>query len=77
MREELDKSKLQLLQLGEKFIKLDNWQEERFTEVISHLYQDLVAKEEALKKLEEIVQETKKAPSIATIKASTMRRKAW
>jgi hypothetical protein len=33
MREELDRSILHLLQLGKKFIELDNWQEERFTEV--------------------------------------------
>jgi hypothetical protein len=72
MREELDKSILQLLQLGDKFIELDNWQEERFIEVTSHLYQDLEVKEEALKKLEAIVQETKQAPSIATAEASTM-----
>jgi hypothetical protein len=38
MREELDRSILYLLQLGEKFIELDNWKEERFTEVIAHLY---------------------------------------
>jgi predicted nucleic acid-binding Zn-ribbon protein len=37
MREELDKSRFQLLQLGEKFIELDNWQEERFIEVTAHL----------------------------------------
>jgi uncharacterized protein YPO0396 len=68
MREELDKSILQLLQLGEKFIELDNWQEERFTEVTAHLYHDLEVKEEALKKLEAVVQETKQAPSIAILK---------
>jgi hypothetical protein len=38
MREELDRSILQLLQLEEKFTQLDNWQEERFTEVTTQLY---------------------------------------
>jgi hypothetical protein len=41
--------------LGEKFIELDNWQEERFNEVTAHLYHDLEPKEEALKKLEAVV----------------------
>jgi hypothetical protein len=72
MREKLDRSSLQLLQLGEKFIELDNWQEERFTKITAHLYQDLVAKEEALKKLEAAIQETKQAPSISNAEASTM-----
>jgi hypothetical protein len=72
MREELDRSRLQLLQLGEKFTQLDNWQEERFTKVTAQLYQDLEVKEEALKKLQEIVQETKQAPFIATVEANTM-----
>jgi hypothetical protein len=58
---------LYLLQLGEKFIELDNWQEERFIEVTSHLYHDLVVKEEALKKLEAVFQETKEAPSISIV----------
>jgi hypothetical protein len=53
------------LQLGEKFIELDDWQEERFREVTSHLYHDLEVKEEALKKLGETIQETKQSPSIA------------
>jgi hypothetical protein len=34
---------------------LDNWKEDRFTKMTSQLYQDLVAKEEALKKLQAIV----------------------
>jgi hypothetical protein len=58
--------------LREKFIDMDNWKEERFMKVTTHLYHDLAAKEETLKKLEAIVQETKQAHSISTIKASTM-----
>jgi RNA processing factor Prp31 len=72
MREELDESIFQLLQLGEKFIEMDNWKEESFIEVTSHIYHDLEVKEDALKKLKEVFQETKKSSSIATIKASTM-----
>jgi hypothetical protein len=52
MWEELDRSRLYLLQLGEKFTLLENWQDERFTEVIAQLYQDLIAQEEALKKIQ-------------------------
>jgi hypothetical protein len=77
MREELDKSRLQLLQLEEKFTQLDNWKEERFTKVTAQLYQDLVVKEEALKKLQEVIQETKQAPSISTMEANTMTSQAW
>jgi hypothetical protein len=51
---------------------LDNWKEERFTEVTAILYQDLAVKEEALKKIWVTIQETNKSPSIATGKASTM-----
>jgi hypothetical protein len=51
MRVESYKSRLHLLQLGEKFIELDNWQDERFNEVIALLYHDLTMKEEALKEL--------------------------
>jgi hypothetical protein len=58
--------------LGEKFIEMDNWKEERFTEVTSHIYHVLEVKEDALKKLKEVFQETKKSSSTATIKASTM-----
>jgi hypothetical protein len=72
MREKLDKRRLQLLQLGEKFIELDNFQEDRFTKVTAHLYHDLVAKEEALKNIESVIQETKQAPSIAIFEASTI-----
>jgi hypothetical protein len=53
MRVELGRRKLKLLQLGEKFTQLDNWKDERFIEVFVQLYQDLVAKEEALKKIQE------------------------
>ena len=67
MREKLDRRKLHLLQLGEKFIALDNWQEDRFIEVTTHLYHDLVVKEEAFKKLEVVFQETKEAPSISIV----------
>jgi hypothetical protein len=72
MREELNKSILYLLQLGEKFIELDNWQEERFTEVTTHLYHELVAKEETLKNLEVVFQESQQASFVATTEASTM-----
>jgi hypothetical protein len=51
MTTELDRSRLQLFQLGEKFTELDNWQEERLTEVTTQLYQDMEMKEETLKKL--------------------------
>jgi hypothetical protein len=54
---------------------LDNWQEERFIEVTAQLYQDLAVKEEALKELEAVVQETKQAPSIATVEAIPMEEK--
>jgi hypothetical protein len=60
------------LAIGEKFTQLDNWQEERFTKVTAQLYWDLVAKEEALKKLQAAAQETKQAPSIAIVEANTM-----
>jgi len=58
--------------LGEKFTQLDNWQEDKFTEVITQLYQDLEMKEQALKKLQEVIQETKKSPSISIAESSTM-----
>jgi len=76
MRVELDRS-IQCLQLGDKFIELDNWQEERFTEVTAQLYLDLEMKEEALKEIEADVQETKQAPSIAIVKASTRTEAVW
>jgi hypothetical protein len=76
MRVELDRS-IQCLQLGDKFIELDNWQEERFTEVTAQLYLDLEMKEEALKEIEADVQETKQAPSITIVKASTMTEAVW
>jgi hypothetical protein len=59
MREELDKHTLQHLQLEDKFTQVDNWQEERFTEVIAQMYQDFIGNEEALKKLQATIQETK------------------
>ena len=59
--------------MGEKFIELDNWQEERFTKFIAQLYKDLVVKEEALKDVESFFQETKQVPFITTIKDSTMK----
>jgi hypothetical protein len=56
MMVELDRN-IQCLQLGDKFIEMDNWQEERFTEVTAQLYLDLEMKEEALKEIEADVQE--------------------
>jgi len=58
--------------LGEKFIELDNWKYERFTEVTAKLYRELAAKECALKRIHEIFQETKKSPFVSTMEASTM-----
>jgi hypothetical protein len=40
--------------------------------VTAHLYQDLESKEEALNKLQVVVQDTKKSPSISTVESSTM-----
>jgi hypothetical protein len=39
VRADWDKSKVQLVQLGEKVIQLDNWQNERFTQMMAQLYQ--------------------------------------
>lgn len=65
--------KLQLVQTGEKVIQWDNWQGERFTQMMAQLHQELAEKEEALAKLQVVVQETKEAkqPSIATREASS------
>jgi hypothetical protein len=62
------------VQLGEKVIQMDSWQEERLTQMMTQLQLELAEKEEALAKLQEVVQETKEAkpPSIATIEANTM-----
>jgi hypothetical protein len=53
---------------------MDNWKEDRLTEVTSHLYYDLESKEETFKKLEAILQETKQAPFICTTEDSTMKK---
>jgi hypothetical protein len=58
MRAKLGKSRLQFLQLGKKFT--------------TQLCRDLEVKEEALKELEAVIQETKKAPFVATVEANAM-----
>jgi hypothetical protein len=52
-----DKHRVQLVHLGEKVIQLDSWQEDRLTQMMAQLQQELVEKEEALEKLQAIVQE--------------------
>jgi hypothetical protein len=59
--------------LGEKFIELDNWQEERFTKVTAHLYQDLVVKEEALKEARIICPRDQASPFHYHYQRSTMK----
>jgi hypothetical protein len=65
-----DKSRVQLVQLGEKVIQMDIWQEDKLTQMMAQLHQELEEKEEALEKLQAVVQETKEAkpPSIATFR---------
>ena len=59
-----DKSRVQFVQLGEKVIKADNWQEERFTKMMAQLFQELETKEEALAKLHGAIQKTKEAKQL-------------
>jgi hypothetical protein len=68
-----DKRKLKLVHLGEKVAQLDNCKEDRFTQIMTHLQQEL-AEKEALENLQETVQENKKEnpPSTVTFEASTM-----
>jgi hypothetical protein len=49
--EDWDKNRVQLVQLGEKVIQLDNWQEERFTQMMAQVAPRIGKKEEALAKL--------------------------
>jgi chromosome segregation ATPase len=46
-----DKYIAQLAHLGEKVIQLDRWKEDRLTQMLAQLQQELVEKEEALEKL--------------------------
>jgi len=39
--EDWDKRKVHLVQLGEKVIQLDNFQVERFTQIMAHFHQEL------------------------------------
>lgn len=73
MREKLDKSRLQLLQLGEKLTQLDSWHDDRIKQMLTQLHQ-LAEKEKALGKLQEVVQEHREAKlaSIATAEANTV-----
>ena len=41
-----------LNQLGDKFISINNWQEDRFNKMKTQLYRDLAMKEEALKNIQ-------------------------
>jgi hypothetical protein len=74
VRTDWDKHRAQLVYLGEKVIQMDNWQEDRFTQMMTQLQQDLEEKEKALERLQEVVQEHRGArkPSISTANASTM-----
>jgi hypothetical protein len=47
---------VQLVHLGEKIIQMDSWQEDRLTQMMVYLQQEL-AKEEVMAKLQAIVQE--------------------
>jgi hypothetical protein len=69
-----DKHRAQLVHLGEKVIQLDSWKEDRLTQMLAQLQQELAEKEEALEKLQATVQENQKArpPSIATTSTNTM-----
>jgi hypothetical protein len=53
---------------------LDNWQEDRLTQMMISLQQELIEKEEELEKLQAVVEEKREAkpPSITTAKANTM-----
>jgi hypothetical protein len=53
---------------------MDNWQEDRFRQMMMQLQQDLAEKEKALERLQVVVQEHRGArkPSISTADASTM-----
>jgi hypothetical protein len=55
-----DKHRVQLVHLGEKVIQLDRWQEDRLTQMMTQLQQELAEKEEALAKLQATVQEHRK-----------------
>jgi hypothetical protein len=69
-----DKHRTQLVYLGEKVIQMDNWQDDRFTQTMMQLQQDLVETKKALTMLQVVVQENKGArkPSIVTAYAITM-----
>jgi hypothetical protein len=58
--------------LEEKLTQLDNWQEDRFIEMTTQLYQDFTTKEEAMEKLQEYIQKNKPSPSVSTLEANTM-----
>jgi chromosome segregation ATPase len=74
VRTDWDKHRAQLVYLGEKVIQMDNWKEDRFTQMMTQLQQDLEEKEKALERLQAVVQEHRGArkPSISTADASTM-----
>lgn len=65
---------MQLVHLGDKVIQFNSWQEDRLTQMMAQLQQELAEKEEALAKLQATVQEYREArpPSVATAEASTM-----
>ena len=69
-----DKHRVQLVQLGEKIIWLDNWQEYRLTKMMAQLQQELVEKEEALTKIQAVSKGNHESnpPSITTVENSTM-----
>jgi hypothetical protein len=48
---------VQLVHLDEKIIQMDSWQEDRLTQMMVYLQQEL-AKEEIMAKLQAIVQES-------------------
>jgi hypothetical protein len=50
VRTDWDKHRAQLVYLGEKVIQMDNWQEDRFMQMMMQLQQELEEKEKALDK---------------------------
>jgi hypothetical protein len=74
LRTDWDKHRVQLVYLGEKFIHMDNSQEDRFMQMMKRLQKELEEKEKDLERIQVVVQEHKRErkPHISTTEAITM-----